>query len=205
MKTEIDVWKDENEKVAEKEKERRVVVMDNEAHAYVVAAENCKITNAVEMTAADYMFNAAAMYIKRIKDHHETMKKEAHKTWKSICKAEADLIEPYITGRKFYDNKMVKYRYDLKEQERVDNKARAEKAEAAGVEAPVATYAPPKTKTTFHKTWIIVGDIDKTKVPIEYMEVDRTKITKAIRAMDGEITIPGVTFEQVETAHTGKS
>lgn len=63
--------------------------------------------------------------------------------------------------------------------------------------APVRPNGAPKTQTKFRSDWEIEIS-DPKKVPHEYTTIDLAKIKKVVRAMKGDIEIPGVVVTETK-------
>ncbi len=160
-------------------------------------------------------------------------KDDAYKMWKRRCAEIAALKEPLETSKKIVNDKLLTYRREeqaraaaeearLREEARkqeeerrlaqaadLEKRGKAEEAEAV-LERPAVPFVPvvkpdiPKVEGLSARkkpwTWRLV---DESKVPREYLQLDRVKINAVVRAMGAEANIPGIEPYQDETMAIG--
>ena len=129
---------------------------------------------------------------------------------KAAAKLAKETIDPKITA---FENERERLRLaeeaKLREQARVREQKLLEDAEklkakgkdvqaAAKVEAAQSIPTPavmptiPKVEGTYHREEWDIEIVDRKLVPYEYWLIDEARIRKVVKAMDGDIEIPGV-------------
>lgn len=155
---------------------------------------------------------------KGIKAKFAEPKKAAADAHKAICALENEFLAKVTERENEIRQKMtIYYQAEQKriaaEQERKRLEAEkqmqiAAEAEAAGdtekaeiavalaaMEESSVTVAPKAAGIAMRETWV-ARVIDKSKVPLEYMEVNLSALNAVAKATKGKIQIPGVEFEK---------
>lgn len=165
--------------------------------------------------AGDYLREIATVK-KNIKARFADPKKKAAEAHKAICNLENDLLSQVTIRENEIRQKMTAY-YEA-EQRRIAAEAErkrkeaeavaqlAMEAEAAGetemaqeatvmaaLEQSSVTVAPKAAGISMRDVWEAVVT-DKSKVPLEYMEVNLSALNSIARATKGTLNIPGVQF-----------
>lgn len=155
---------------------------------------------------------------KEIKAKFAEPKEKAHEAHKAICDLEKELLAKVTERENAIRQKMTAF-YEAEqkriaaEQERKRLEAEkqmqiATEAEAAGdteaaeiavalaaMEESTVTVAPKVAGVSMRETWV-AKVIDKSKVPLEYMEVNLSALNAVGKATKGKISIPGIEFEK---------
>lgn len=155
---------------------------------------------------------------KGIKAKFAEPKKAAADAHKAICALENEFLAKVTERENEIRQKMtIYYQAEQKriaaEEERKRQEAErmmqtAVEAEAAGdtetaetytalaaMEEAAVTVAPKAVGVSMRETWV-AKVTDKSKVPLEYMEVNISALNAVAKATKGKISIPGVEFEK---------
>lgn len=174
------------------------------------------ITNQQSYEAAGELLRNIAAVKKAIKAKFEEPKKKAAEAHKAICNIENEMLQQVTWREQEIRQKMTAYseaeqRRIAAEAERkrkeAEEKAKfAMEAEAAGetemaqeatimaaLEQSSVTVAPKAAGISMREVWEAVVT-DKSKVPLEYMEVNLSALNSIARATKGTLNIPGIQF-----------
>ena len=174
------------------------------------------VTNQASFEAAGKLLVEIATVKKNIKACFAEPKKKAQEAHKAICALENELLAKASAPENAIRQKMTAFseseqkriaaereRQRQKAEEAVRFAAEAEAAgdtetamEAVGIAAATestVTAAPKAAGVSVREVWEAVVT-DKTKVPLEYMEVNMSALNSIARATKGSLNIPGVQF-----------
>jgi hypothetical protein len=128
--------------------------------------------------------------VKEIQEVTKPIISEAHKKHKDLKLAENVLIDPLKEAEKELKEKIGEYTSEkLKRQEELQKRLEKE-AEENGDLAPAVTMS--KTKGFYQVTEYGFEVLDITKIPIEYLMVNESKLKDVIKAHKGEVKIAGI-------------
>lgn len=174
------------------------------------------VTDQASYEAAGKLLVEIATVKKNIKACFAEPKKKAQEAHKAICALENDLLAKATAPETAIRQKMAAY-YDAEQKriaaERERQRQEAEEAARLAAEAEAAgdtetameavgiaaatesavTAAPKAAGVSFRDVWEAVVT-DKSKVPLEYMEVNMSALNAVAKATKGSINIPGVQF-----------
>lgn len=168
--------------------------------------------------AAGAMLQQIAKIKKGIQAEFAEPKKKAHEAHKALTALEKRFLDFASQGEAELRSKMEHYwqaeqaRLAAEEErKRIEAEKQmqiAADAEAAGdtetaqiatalaaMEESTVTVAPKAAGVAMRETWV-AKVIDKSKVPLEYMEVNMSALNAVAKATKGKISIPGVEFEK---------
>lgn len=174
------------------------------------------VTDQQSYAAAGEILREIATIKKGIKDRFAEPKKKASEAHKAICKMENDFLATVTERETEIRQKMTAFyeaeqRRIVAEQERQRQEAEkmqqfAAEAEAAGdteiaaeavavaaITESTVTAAPKAAGVSMREVWEAVVT-DKSKVPLEYMEVNLSALNAVAKATKGKLNIPGVQF-----------
>jgi hypothetical protein len=182
--------------------------LEARANSIQEICNNFIVDDEVSYAEADRKVSETAALEKGIAEYWADPKMNAHKSWKSICKKERDMLEPIQLGSKLLSRKMSDYKriFDEKErkkwdeaQEKARNEARLEAFKLAeegldpvAVEAitemaeeavPMAPAAELRGKTTFVQSYevrMIPGE--SWRIPKDILEPTTPAQIKATEA-----------------------
>lgn len=204
--------------------------------SFLALAESMPIESDEDFQHADKLVTEGQDYIKGVKALMNPHIDRAHIAHKELTSDRKKLIDPFEKATKLLGGKMATYNYNReeakrKEREEAEMKAKAEQEAACEAQAKELEEAGEKeaaeavremketavpvqvdkasdhlmSNTKFKADWISTIT-DPQAVPREYLIVDEAKIQKMVRAMKGDIKIPGVfiTEKQVPIRRGGK-
>lgn len=174
------------------------------------------VTNQQTYEAAGEILRNIATVKKAIKEKFADPKKKAAEAHKAICNLENELLQQVTLREQEIRQKMTAYwqaeqariaaEEARKREEAEKLLALAQEAEAAGetdmameavseaaLQEATVTYTPKAAGVTMRKVWEAVVT-DKSKVPLEYMEVNLSALNQIAKATKGTLNIPGVQF-----------
>lgn len=176
------------------------------------------VTDQASYEAAGEILRNIAKVKKAIKEKFADPKKKAQEAHKAICNLENEMLQQ-VTWREneirqkmtvFYEaeQKRIAAEAERKRKEAEEMARLAMEAEetgdtetameavavAANIESNV-TYTPKASGVSMREVWEAVVT-DKSKVPLEYMEVNLSALNAVARATKGTLQIPGVKFEK---------
>lgn len=174
------------------------------------------VTDQQSYEAAAEILRGIATVKKEIKAKFADPKKKAAEAHKAICNLENELLAKVTDRENEIRAKMTAYwqaeqKRIAAEQERKRKEAEelariAAEAEAQGDEETAAeavavaamteatvTTAPKAAGVSMRETWV-AKVTDKSKVPLEYMEVNISALNAVAKATKGKLNIPGVEF-----------
>lgn len=185
------------------------------------------VTDQASYEAAGRLLVEIATVKKNIKACFAEPKKKAQEAHKAICTLENELVAkasgPETAIRqemeRWYaaEQKRIAAERERQRQEAEQAARLAAEAEAAGdtetameavalaaITESTVTAAPKAAGVTMRKVWEAVVT-DKSKVPLEYMEVNMSALNAIAKATKGSINIPGVEFvEKLASSVRGK-
>ena len=195
---------------------------------FVALAETLTIEDDTDYKLADGLISEGVDFIKNVKLLLDPHIKRAHEAHRALTSDRKRLTEPVENATKTlgkrmgaYNHKRIQEENDRLEAERA--KAQAEQEEscikiaadleksgetaaadavmdmaADPVEVPETPDKPVLLSRTKYRTDYISKVVVPNLVPREYLIVDEAKIQKIVRAMKGEIKIPGIQIDQVQ-------
>lgn len=200
------------------EKSKNVTLYEQEARNELVKCPGGEIsvTNQASYEAAGKLLVEIATVKKNIKACFADPKKKAAEAHKAICALENELLAKASAPENAIRQKMEAFHEAEQkrlaaERERQRQKAEeaarlAAEAEAAGdtetameavalaaITESTVTAAPKAAGVSMREVWEAVVT-DKSKVPLEYMEVNMSALNAIAKATKGILNIPGVQF-----------
>lgn len=174
------------------------------------------VTNQQSYEVAGEILREIASRKKEIKDKFAEPKKTAAAAHKAICNLENELLAKVSVLESEIRQKMTVYRQaeqkriaaeaerkrkEAEEMARIaaeaeaqgDEETAAEAVAIAAVTEATVTEAPKAAGISYRDVWE-AEVTDKSKVPLEYMEVNMSALNAVARATKGTINIPGVKF-----------
>lgn len=174
------------------------------------------VTDQQTYEAAGELLVEIATVKKGIKAKFADPKKKAAEAHKAICNLENELLAKVTMRENEIRQKMTVYyeaeqrriaaeaerkRKEAEEMARLameaeaagDTETAAEAVAVAALEESTVTYAPKAAGVSMREVWEAVVT-DKSKVPLEYMEVNLSALNSIARATKGTLNIPGVQF-----------
>lgn len=176
------------------------------------------VTDQASYEAAGEILREIAARKKAIKDKFAEPKKTAAAAHKAICNLENELLANVTARESEIRQKMTVFwqaeqqriaaeqerkRKEAEEMARIameaeasgDTETAAEAVAIAAVTEASVTEAPKAAGVSMREVWEAVVT-DKSKVPLEYMEVNMSALNAVARATKGQIKIPGISFEK---------
>ena len=167
---------------------------------------------------AGAMLQQIAKIKKGIQAEFAEPKKKAHEAHKALTALEKRFLDFASQGEAELRSKMSHYwqaeqariaaEEERKRQEAERLVQTAVEAEAAGDTETAETYtalaameearvtvAPKAAGVSMRETWV-AKVVDKSKVPLEYMEVNLSALNAVAKATKGKLQIPGIEFEK---------
>ena len=174
------------------------------------------VTDQASYEAAGEILRNIATVKKEIKAKFADPKKKAAEAHKSICALENELLAKVTMRENEIRQKMTVYyeaeqrriaaeaerkrkeaeemaRLAMEAEEQGDTETAAEAIAIAALEESTVTVAPKAAGVSMREVWEAVVT-DKSKVPLEYMEVNLSALNSIARATKGTLNIPGVQF-----------
>lgn len=174
------------------------------------------VTDQQTYEAAGEILRNIATVKRAIKEKFADPKKKAAEAHKAICNLENEMLSQVTMRENEIRQKMTAYwqaeqaRIAAEEARRREEAeklaALAQEAEAAGetemameavaeaaIQEATVTYTPKAAGVSMREVWEAVVT-DKSKVPLEYMEVNLPALNAVARATKGTLNIPGVQF-----------
>lgn len=157
-----------------------------------------KVTNESSFKEAAAIKKELTTQIRKIKEFFKPMEDDARKVLRTIQDQRKSLVEPREAFKGEIVDQMAKYQIKRDDARKAAETRAAAKASEG---APVAVRAGGTVKaagvgTTI--TWELDPDqlVDVSKVPKKYLMLDEKAVLADIKAANGDITIPGVTFRK---------